>query len=137
MTWIKNEKMVYKLEDQVIGLQNWTYREMLLIINPLQQTVIYIYTYLLKIRIIELENQLSEMQLISKSQDKTICCCSHNNHKTKINKDIDTQLKKEDSSHKWWLYIGYSMLNDINNRELSKTKKLMYWIFPGQPAQTF
>ena len=39
----------------------------------------------------------------SKSQDKTIFSCSHNNnHRTKINKDKDddTQLEKEDSSNK-------------------------------------
>ena len=31
------------------------------------------------------------MQLSQKSQNKTICSCSHNNnHKTKINKDKDT-----------------------------------------------
>ena len=71
-----------------------------------------LYTHLLKNRIIELENQLSEknaiinyltMQLIPKSQDETICSCSHNNnHKTKINKNKDnaTQLEKEDSSNK-------------------------------------
>ena len=39
------------------------------------------------------------MQLIPKSQDKTICSCSHNNnHKSNIDKDRDndTQLKKID-----------------------------------------
>ena len=42
------------------------------------------------------------MQLIPKSQDKTICCCIHlNKHKNKINKDKDnnTQLEKEHSSN--------------------------------------
>ena len=40
------------------------------------------------------------MQLIPRSQDKTICSYIHNNnHKTEINedKDSDTQLEKEDS----------------------------------------
>ena len=66
------------------------------------------------------------MQLILKSQDKTICCCSHNdNHKNKINKDKDndTQLEKEDSSNEV-VIIGDSMLNDINSRGLSNTKKV-------------
>ena len=66
-----------------------------------------LYTDLFINRIIELENQLSEknaiinyltMQLIPKSQDKTICSCNHNtNHKIKINKDKgnSTQLDKK------------------------------------------
>ena len=101
-----------------------------------------LYTDLLKNRIIELENRLSEknaiisyltMQLIPKSQDKKICSCSHNNnHKTKSNKDKDndTQLEKEDSSNKV-VIIGDSILNNINNRKLSKTKKVDVLNFPG------
>lgn len=57
---------------------------------------------------------------------KTMCSCNHNNnHKTKINKDKDngTQLEKKDSSNKV-VIIGDSILNNINNRGLSKMKKV-------------
>ena len=62
-----------------------------------------LYTDLFINRIIELENQLSEknaiinyltMQLIPKSQDKTICSCNHNtNHEIKINKDKGNSIQ--------------------------------------------
>ena len=62
-----------------------------------------LYTDLFINRIIELENQLSEknaiinyltMQLIPKSQDKTICSCNHNtNLKIKINKDKGNSIQ--------------------------------------------
>ena len=75
--------------------------------NPNRKKKSDLYTDLFINRIIELENQLSEknaiinyltMQLIPKSQDKTICSCSHNtNYKIKINKDKgnNTQLNKK------------------------------------------
>ena len=107
-----------------------------------------LYTDLLKNCIIELENQLLEnnaiityltMQLIPKSQNKTMCSCSNNNnHKTKMNKDKenDTQLEKEDSSNKV-VIIGDSMLNNINSRGLSKTKKAdVLNFFLNFPAHT-
>ena len=73
------------------------------------------------------------MQLIPKSQYKAIFCCSHNdNHKNKINKDKDndTQLEKEDSSNKA-VIISDSMLNNINSRGLSNTKKVDVLSVPG------
>ena len=112
---------------------------MLLIINTSNSDL---YTDLFKNRITELENQLSEnnpifsyltMQLIPKSQDKTICsCCHNNNHKTKVNKDKenDIQLEKENSSNKVVIICG-SILNNINDRGLSKTKKIDVLNFPG------
>ena len=40
------------------------------------------------------------MQLIPKSQDKTICSCSHNNnHKNKIHKDKDSDTELEKKIH--------------------------------------
>ena len=90
----------------------------------------------------ELKKQLLEknaiikylrMQLIPKSQDKTICCFTHlYKHKNKINKDKDndTQLEKEDSSNKV-VTIGNSMLNDISSHRFSKTKKVDALNFPG------
>ena len=90
----------------------------------------------------EFEKQLSEknaiinystMQLIPQSQDKTICNWSHNNnHKNKIkkDKDNDTQLEKEDPSNKA-VILGDSILNNINGRRLSKTKKVDLLNFPG------
>ena len=122
------EKRLYKLEDQIIGLQNLNLSGNVAN-NKLVTTDSDLYTGLLGNRIIELKNKLSEknaifnylmMELIPKPQDKTICSCNHNNnHKTKINKDKDndTQLEKEDSSNKVAI-IGDSMLNNI--------KKLMY-----------
>ena len=41
------------------------------------------------------------MQLILKSQDKTTCSCSHNNnHKTKINKAVETNKQRNDNVKK-------------------------------------
>ena len=73
------------------------------------------------------------MQLIPKSQDKTISSSFHNdNYKTKINKnkDNDTQLEKKDSSNKV-MVMDDSMLNNISNHGLSKTKKVDVLNFPG------
>ena len=116
----------HKLEDQVNGLQNLNLSG-----NPVNNKPVIFdndsYADLLKYNIMELEKQLLEknaiinyftLELIPKSQDKAICCCSHNdNHKNKINKDKDndTQLEKEDSSNKV-VVIGDSMLNNNNNR---------------------
>ena len=105
------EERLHKLEDQIIGQQNLNLSGNVSYNKPITSDS-DLYTDLLKNCIIELENQLSEknaiisyltMQLIPKSQNKTICSCSHNNnHKTKINKEKDdnTQLEKEDSSNK-------------------------------------
>ena len=73
------------------------------------------------------------MQLIPQSQDKTICNCSfNNNHKNKIkkDKDNDTQLEKENPSNKA-VILGNSILNNINGRRLSKTKKVDLLNFPA------
>ena len=105
------EKRLHKLEDQIFGLQNLNLLGNVANNKPVTSNS-DLYTDLLKNGTIELENQLSEknviinyltMQLIPKSQDKTICSCSHNNnHRAKINKDKNnnTQLEKEDSSNK-------------------------------------
>ena len=133
------QKKPHKFEDQIFRLQNLN----LLGNDANNKPVTWnsdLYTDLLKNRIIELKNQLSDtnaiinyltMQLIPKSQDKTIICsCSHNNnHKAKINKDKnnDNQLEKEDSSNRV-VIIGNS---NINNHGLSKTKKVDGLNFSG------
>ena len=128
------EKRLHKLEDQIIRLQNLNLSGNVINDKPVTSDS-DLYTDLLKNRIIEFENQLSKknaiinyltMQLIPKSYDKIICSCSHkNNHKIKSNKDKDndTQLEKEDSLKKV-VIIGDSMLININNSGLSKTKKV-------------
>ena len=123
------EKRLHKLEDEIIGLQNLSLSGNVTTNKPVISDS-DLCTDLFKNCIVELENQLSEknaiinyltMQLIPKSQYKTICSCSNNNnHKAKINKnkDNDTQLEKEDSSNKV-VIISNSMLNNINNRGLT------------------
>ena len=72
------EKRLHKLENQIIGLQNLNLLGNVANNIPITADIDF-YTDLLKKRIIELENQLSEknpiinylmMQLIPKSQDK-------------------------------------------------------------------
>ena len=127
------EKRLHKLEDQIVRMQNLNLLGNVTNNKPVTSES-DLYTNLLKNRIIELENQLSEKnaiinystkQLIPKPYDKTICSCSHNNnHKTKINKDKDndTQLEKRDSLNKV-VIIGDTMLTNVNNCGLSKNKK--------------
>ena len=82
------QKRLHKLEDQIIGLQNLDLSEYVAYNKPVTSDS-DLYTELPKNCIIEFENHLSEknaiidystMQLIPKSQDKTICSCSHNNN---------------------------------------------------------
>ena len=115
-TFIENKnnywsKIIEKrLENQLIWLQNLNLSGNVAKNKPVTSDS-DLYADMLKNHLMELEKQLLEnnafinylaIQLIPKSQDKTIGCCSHNdNHKNKINKDKDndTQLEKEDSSN--------------------------------------
>ena len=105
----------------------------------------FLHVDILKNRILELEKQLPEKnttidfltkQLVANSDDISKSKCSHNiTDRNRINKDknIDSLHEEkgiEDLPNKV-VTIGDSMLNNINSRGLSKSKKVDVLNFPG------
>ena len=105
----------------------------------------FLHVDILKNRILELEKQLSEKntiidfltkQLVANSHDISKSQCSHNIiDRNRINKDknndsLHEEKGIEDLSNKV-VIIGDSMLNNINSRGLSESKKVDVLNFPG------
>ena len=135
------EKRFLKIEDHLIGLSYIQNLQSILILGTLQTTT-FTLVYL-KNRISELEKQLADKyaiieflsaQIISKPPDKTRKDSSDNyRHRSNDNDRLVTngnnqdvasnEKSSNDGRSKEVIVIGDSMLNNVNSRELSKSKK--------------
>ena len=140
----KVEKRLQNVEDQVIGIQlsNLSGNN---VSGKAVTSESFLHADILKNRILELEKQLSEKntiidfltkQLFANSQHTSKSTCSHNIierngiNKVKDNDSLHEKKGIEDLSNKV-VITGYSMLNNIDSRGLSKSKEVDVLNFPG------
>ena len=140
----KVEKRLQNIEDQVIDMQlsNLSGNN---VSGKAVASENILHVDILKNRILELEKQLSEKntiidfltkQLIADSHDISKSKCSHNLiDRNRINNDKNNDSLHEEKGIEDLLnkvvIIGDSMLNNINSRGLSKSKKVDVLSFPG------
>ena len=140
----KVEKRLQNVEDQVIGMQlsNLSGNN---VSDKAVTSESFLHADILKNRILELEKQLSEKntiidfltkQLLANSQHISKSTCSRNIiernriNKVKDNDSLHEEKSIEDLSNKV-VITGYSMLNNIDSRGLSKSKEVDVLNFPG------
>ena len=134
------EKRFVKIEDHLIGLSYPTSANPST--DPGNLTQIFFYTNLLKNRISELEKQIADKNTIIDFLSTQITSkppVSQSNYRNDFNKEdkhksnsIETPLEKsKERETKDVIVIGDSMLNNINSRGLSKSKKVEVLNFSG------
>ena len=140
----KVEKRLQNIEDQIVDMQlsNLSGNN---VSGKAVTSENFLHVDILKNRILELEKQLSEKntiidfltkQLVANSDDISKSKCSHNitdRNRINENKNNDSLHEEkgiEDLPNKV-VTIGDSMLNNINSRGLSKSKKVDVLNFPG------
>ena len=129
-----------KIEDHLIGLSNPV---SVTSPNPGDQDQDYFYTNLLKNRISELEKQLADknaiidflsLQIINKPPDTQVINRNDNHNKTNDKSDqvlLPQEKQNDDNTKKDVVALGDSLLNNINSRGLSKSKKVEVMNYPG------
>ena len=136
------EKKFHILEDQVIGMQNINLRRNVVNSATSENDL---YVDLLKNRTSELENQLTEIivisylttQLVTKSQSTSVNQNSHNiDHKkepqiSNSDKVNDVTVETCNKKSKNVVIIKDSMSNNINGKGLSKLRKVDILNIPG------